>query len=307
MRIMDQTFSKLELSFLFYFSLFGFQIKQNGAYVIFPLLIYIYFYMKKNNLSFVKILNLIKFPILLGILWVLKNVLVTSCLLYPVSFTCITNLDWYGIDTNYATEGWLIRPAIDPGLDETISDQFIYWLNDSKNKQYTYNFLLSLTIIFIVNKIFLVKINKIKIKESKTLILFFIFLILIWFYSNGANPRYGFGVWLFAISLFYRNYQNLEIRPLFEKYLKFIVITTVVISVALTPRIYSYQDFLNNPIHFSIVDLPWEEEYIKSKFNFGVYTESALCCDYVECHHIDKPINYDDTLFFKKFTTQISP
>ena len=81
--------------------------------------------MKKNNLSFLKNLNLIKFPILLGILWVLKNVLVTSCLLYPVSFTCITNLDWYGIDTNYATEGWLIRPAIDPRLDESISSIYL--------------------------------------------------------------------------------------------------------------------------------------------------------------------------------------
>ncbi len=307
MRVMDQSFSKLELSFIFYFSLFGFQIKQNGAYVIFPLIIYVYFYMKKNNVSFVKILNSIKFPILLGVLWVLKNVLVTSCLLYPVAFTCISNFDWYGIDTNYATEGWLIGPAIDPRLDETVTDQFIYWLNDSKNKQYTYNFLLSLTIIFIVNKIFLVKAsNKIKTKESKALILFFIFLILIWFNSNGANPRYGFGTWLFAITLFYKNYQNLEIRPFFKNYLKLIVLTTVIVSVGLVPRLYSYQAFLNNPISFSVIGLPWEEEYIKSKFNYGVYTESGLCWNYVECHHIDKPINYDDSLFFKKYTTQSS-
>ncbi len=308
MRIMDQTFLKPELVSLVYFSLFGFQLKQNGAYVIFPLVIYFYFYMKEIKISFLDILNSIKFPILLGVLWILKNVLVTSCLLYPVSFTCFSSLDWYGIDTNYATEGWLIRPAIDPRLDESVFDQFIYWLNDSKNKQYTYNFLLSLSVIFVVNKIFLVKTNNgIKTKHSNTLILFFIFLMLIWFYSNGANPRYGFGIWLFTITLFYKNYQNLEIRPVFQNYLKFIVLTTAIISVALTPRIYSYQDFIDNPLNFSEVGLPWKEEYLESKYNYGVYTESALCWDFVECHHIDKPINYDVVSLFKKFTTQSSP
>lgn len=319
MRIMDKNFVKSELIFIFYFSLYSFQLKQNGAYIIFPLLLYFYMFIKKSNAGFFKSLNLIKLPIVIGSLWILKNVLITSCLLYPVTFTCISNLDWYGINTNYATEGWLIRPAIDPRLDESISQQFASWLSQSKNKQYSYNFLISLVSIYIVNKIVLLKVSSERNnKAGSNLILFFIVLIIFWFYSNGANPRYAFGIWLFGITLLYKNYENYEIRPIFTNYLRIIVITTSIVSVALVPRIYSYEAFIENQINFSEITLPWENknpsfaglsnpEYKESKYGFGVYSESALCWEVTECHHIDKSINYNSETFFKKFTTQSTP
>ena len=73
-----------------------------------------------------------------------------------------------------------------------------------------------------------------------------------------------------------------------------------------------------NQINFSEITLPWENknpsfaglsnpEYKESKYGFGVYSESALCWEVTECHHIDKSINYNSETFFKKFTTQSTP
>ena len=313
-RIFEEKYNLNEFLILIYFSLFCFQLKQNGVTVIFPLLIYIFGYIKKKEITFLNMLNFIKLPIILALLWITKNILVTSCLFYPVSFTCINYFDWYGIDTNYAAEGWLVKAPITFGSDKAISEQFLIWLNESKHKQYFYNFLLSFIAIYITNKIFLYKSNTKKQGPRNKLILFsyFIFLFSFWFNSNGANPRYGFGIWLLAMTLFYVDYENIEIRPFIKKYIGYIAIITAIISITGIPRIYSYQASNDNILYLSEIGNPWEGDnksfaglkrptYIESKYGFGVFTESALCWEVIKCHHIDKKIIFLEEGFFSKF------
>ena len=77
-------------------SLFTFFIK--------PLLIFILFipawlYIKNNlykNFSFVPL-----FSVLITFFWLLKNTLLTGCLIYPLNFTCIEKLSWYSSNSNF--------------------------------------------------------------------------------------------------------------------------------------------------------------------------------------------------------------
>ena len=313
-RIFEEKYNRNEFLILIYFSLFCFQLKLNGVTVIFPLLIYIFGYVKKKEITFFNLLNFIKLPIVLGILWITKNILLTSCLFYPISFTCFNYFDWYGIDTNYAAEGWIVQAPITFGSDKTISEQFLVWLNESKHKQYSYNFIFSFIAIYIVNKIFLYKTKSKKQNNRNRLILFsyFIFLIAFWFNSNGANPRYGFGIWLLAVTLFYIDYENIEIRPYLKKYIGNIAIITMILSIAGIPRIYSYQASNDNILNLSEISTPWKGGnesfagsekpiYIESKYGYGVFTENALCWEVAECHHIDKDILFLEEGFFSKF------
>lgn len=313
-RIFENKYNLNELLFLIYLSLFCFQLKQNGVTIIFPLIIYIFGYINQKQITFFSLIKIIKIPIVLGLLWVTKNILLTSCLFYPISFTCFTSLDWYGIDTNYAAEGWLVQSPISLNSDKSISEQFLIWLNGSKNKQYSYNFFLSLVVIYIVNKIFLRKENT-ENKENKIILFtYFIFLISFWFNSNGANPRYGFGIWLLAVTLFYIDYQNIEIKPFIKNYIGAISIVTMILSVAAVPRVYSYQAADDNISNLSQIGLPWEDsnpslagitetEYIESSYGYGVYAKNGLCWDVTNCHHGDKKILFSENNFFSKFTT----
>ena len=93
--------SFLFFCFLFFSSLFcdvsPFFIKLSYIGVaLFPLLILIFFY-KKNLLEILKT-KIIFFVILLFIFWIIKNLLVSGCLIFPLNFTCF-NVVWSpGVD-----------------------------------------------------------------------------------------------------------------------------------------------------------------------------------------------------------------
>lgn len=312
--IYQKSYKFNEMSILFFLSLFCFQLKQNGVTVIFLLLIYTYGYIKQNKINFFAMLSKIKLQIFLGLLWILKNFLITSCFYYPVSFTCFNFVDWYAIDSNYAATGWLIKAPIEFSSSLSISDQVIRWLDESKYDQYAYNFIFSIVIIFIANKLFLTKINTPYSFGTKQIISlgYLIFLLYFWFNSNGANPRYGFGIWLITVSMFYIDHERIRFKPFLLKYINLISTVTIILSVALVPRIYSYIAFIENPLVIAPIDLPWksenpsfagrvETEYLKSNYGFGVYSTNGLCWNIHYCHHIDKKIIFVQEGFFSKF------
>ncbi|MDC0871412.1 hypothetical protein OAQ05_01310 [Acidimicrobiia bacterium] len=312
--IFEKSYKLEEFVVLIYLSLFCFQLKQNGVTVIFPLMIYIFGYIKKNNISFINLIKSVKLPISLGFLWIIKNILVTSCVLYPISFTCLNFVDWYAIDSNYAAEGWIVTSPIDFNSSEPISRQLTIWLNTSKYGQYAYNFVFSLVIIFVTNKI-LLRNNKRGPTFGRNHLIalsYVLFLLILWLFSNGANPRYGFGIWLLLISLFYIRYKDIEIKPFISSYIGMITLISILISAALLPRVYSYEGFLDSPMNLSEIGLPWEDDnpsyagltetiYLESVYGFEVFSNNGLCWNLALCHHIDKEIIFIENKFFSKF------
>jgi hypothetical protein len=123
------TYEKHELYALVVLSLFSLQIKQTGAYLIFLLIPYLYVYIKKTNSKFFQIISGLKFPLVVFCLWIIKNVITTSCLFYPADFTCIPMFSWAESNQLDFVSNTMIYPPISFTSTISISEQAITWFN----------------------------------------------------------------------------------------------------------------------------------------------------------------------------------
>lgn len=94
----------LSNTYIFYFILccsLAFMHKSNGAQ-LFPLfLATLGFAIHKNYISYRHCLRLLALPSFLVMLWLLRGVIITGCLVYPIEFTCF---DFFWVPTNEANE-----------------------------------------------------------------------------------------------------------------------------------------------------------------------------------------------------------
>ena len=85
------TVTPLDLICLSLISLFILQIKSKWSLYYFPICSDIILFIYTQKIKFKNVL-LYQLPsISLGIMWVIKNYLMTGCLIFPVSLTCINN------------------------------------------------------------------------------------------------------------------------------------------------------------------------------------------------------------------------
>ena len=64
--------------------------------ILIPL--YCYFFLKDK----IKVINFTSFfSFLLVLIWLIKNILISGCLIYPISITCFDKLNWYSNEKNY--------------------------------------------------------------------------------------------------------------------------------------------------------------------------------------------------------------
>lgn len=192
----------------------AFMHKANGA-ILFPLLIVIiaYHYFKKKidiNLLFL----LLFIPSLVVILWLLRGFIVSSCLIYPLDFTCIDTI-WYN-RFNTENEYLAIKLWAKQGFN------LIDWLDFSLKNVSLFLFV-PVILFFFKNKIVNVILkNKIIFIISSLSVLFYIYLI--------ADPLQGFS------SLYSSNNESGLIKILKKEFLLiltsnfFIIFFTLLIS-----------------------------------------------------------------------------
>ena len=145
----NKIFSKILL-----FSSLTFLVKQFYALIIF----FPFYYFIKNYKN-IKLINKINiFSFLLVSFWLIKNLLTTACIIYPINLTCISSLPWSSHETNYSpkivsisSEAWAKafpdRKDLDRNEAEHLSDsQWITgWLEN--HSQTVINNLIPLLII----------------------------------------------------------------------------------------------------------------------------------------------------------------
>ncbi len=139
-----------------------------GLVFLIPLTIFLI----QNNLKLGKIFNQIfSLPILFLIIWLIKNVIISGCAVYPIKHSCIEKLPWTNIkQIQYAqTEGRAWAKAWPDRIDKKISmEEFnknFYWINAWKQKhlKYIINIILPYIIILLLVTVFI----KIKTKHDK--------------------------------------------------------------------------------------------------------------------------------------------
>lgn len=232
-------------------SLFAFQIKIVTSYLIFPLVLYLF---KLNVKNFSKI-QFSYFIYLLSnlVFFVMKNTAISGCLLFPIHQTCINTLNWTNskVVQNFSSG---VRGGNNLALNfsDNIFEWFNTWINHAYNYQVYSNLILSILIIWIVNKLLLKNINK-NICKNEIVVYLFVFFLVIAFFLTGPTLRYGFGLFLILIS-------SLTIKEKIPKNIKQFNLFTnaifilLIFSIILTPRLYSYKLFVNNTLETATIE-----------------------------------------------------
>jgi hypothetical protein len=96
---------------IIFISLISVFIFLNKSTMIFVFFIPVFFIFYKYKLNFKKIFSLIwSFPIIFLLLWLIKNLIISGCAIYPSVFSCIQSLPWLNINStildNIASEAW---------------------------------------------------------------------------------------------------------------------------------------------------------------------------------------------------------
>ena len=200
---------------ILYFSLFTFLIKSFFAIVALLPLSLIFYYYKK----IIFINRVVLFCSFFLFLWLLKNVIVSSCLIYPINFTCFNNLEWSTKNsTEIATESeawakdWPNRIDKNKDYKSYLSDYNWIKVWSKNHSKVMFKKIFPQIIILVILFFVFLKNNSREVKTiNKKLILISLFLSLlfsiIWFIKF---PLYRFGesflvssVSLFFIYIFY--------------------------------------------------------------------------------------------------------
>ena len=106
--VLKNKIHKLNLNKILLISVFTFLNKSTlGLVFFFPLTVYIF----QNNFKFRHaLINFFSLPIFFLVLWLIKNILVSGCLIYPIKSMCLESLSWTDIkkieQVNLESEAW---------------------------------------------------------------------------------------------------------------------------------------------------------------------------------------------------------
>jgi hypothetical protein len=244
--LLKSNLKEINLNKILLISVFTFLNKPTlGLVFIAPLII---FFLQSSFKTKKTYYALFSFPALLLYLWLIKNIIVSGCIIYPVKITCIENLPWTNIqqvtnaniESNAWSKGWPDR--IDKNMSmEQFSNNF-NWISAWRKKHLNHilNILIPyITILFFIALYIKIKFKSIAVKKNKDLNFSF-FLSLI---TSGAGffsflflfplYRYGYSFIVTLISLMFivvikSNLKFKENIPIF----KFIFLSCLIIIIA---------------------------------------------------------------------------
>ncbi len=256
------------------------------------------FFLPYSILLFKKISNIkeyiypLSFGILVSISWFLKNVLISSCLIYPIYQTCIQSLSWYQKDQAKVVSLSILGHPRNPN-DIFLPFNDFQWISEwmVDNSGYLFNFMISLVLIKVLcfnlpNKLFI---------TGFTLSLL---LLSIWFF---LTPAYRFAPPVFILALLLLNLDYLKSQKNIVILRKEIVLMAFVMSCAfLTVRLDSYLAFIEKPFDSYIVNTS-TIEYLQRGEYFGVKPiEGKTCFLNKDCFPDDYEVIIDKNQFYKE-------
>ena len=267
---------------------------------LFPLLILIFFYRK--NLAEILKTKIIFFVILLFIFWIIKNLLVSGCLIFPLNFTCF-NVVWSpGVDEIETYKNVIKGFARDTrerlrylDFNHTIHtfNWFLPWFKDyalnTSLLKISYIIIFSTSIFFFIIKRY-TKFLIINLSNGKIhLYVLFVMLtnLLIWF--QAPEIRFGWGTiislncYLLSIIFFY----NVLFEKINPNIIKYFTIFFLAILIFDNKKNFSTQNLFNPyvaKIDYSkivkIFDL--EDRSIYRSTNWKCYDFEEICVNSIK-------------------------
>ena len=318
-------FGKISLLSVYLFSIKPFMI------VISPVIIYLFFkiYKKKTFLLNRKLI----FSLLFLILWIIKNIITSGCLIYPITKSCISKITYLDLNKTkveeIAGEAWS-KDWInykEKEFDIGSYNKKFRWVSTWLHNHFKiviekfgpfFLFLLIFNLVFYLNRDKNENINKHFFCINNHIFLFFILLmVLIWFIKF---PLYRFGSSILATFFILTTCYVIKKYSFFLKkqLIKKIINSTVIFAIILFslknfnrifvninndtmwPQIYSLKnDFMKSPVKFEKIILNNGGHYFYSHGELCMYSKAP--CTHIKLNdiHYSEKLNYFK-MFYKK-------
>ena len=296
--VIKNEYKRTNFFYLSFLVLFCIQLKVFGVYLLVPYIFYFFKLSKLNDNSLLLVIKQNLLAIFLGIAYLVKNILISGCLIFPLSSSCLTNLIWADAKTiRVFSEGVRFDEAnnIAYKFSYQFSDWFDTWINHAYNQQIHTNFLGSLILIFIFNKLFFV--SKAESRPISIYNLLYLVFLIGTFILTGPTFRYGFGIYILIIGTLSISVKKTRFTKLkFNFSLSSIILIIFIVSVGATPRLYSYKQFIEEPLDIYTLtknDNTYLQELIDLNFNESKFLNCYIpeLCERYDLIEISK-LNY---------------
>ena len=238
--LINKKYSEEEVIIYSIFSLFLYQLKVSGVTISFLYLIYIFYFFKSKNHNVNKKIKTLASFFLLFVLWILKSIFQTGCLVFPLARTCFSSLAW--VDKKYlkTIEEVTVEYSFSYDFKSSFFEWFQQYITITPNYVILLNFFFSLIALLLLKFIFF-KASK---PENRNLIIVSYILFNIIFYLRfGPDSRYLMGTQLLIVAIIglYSSFKY----PFNDRF----IMSLIIISIFLVPRLDSYRSFdlFSNP------------------------------------------------------------
>ena len=261
------------------------------------------FSLKRNTLVSLLKLKRFYFLIFFTVIWLVKNILVSGCLMYPVKFTCFDKLIWTDIDTvkkvsvenEGFTKDWPMYQKITNKKKENSVSLFEYskdffwikfWLkgHNKKIQEILFPYLIFLFFVFLY--LSFQKKTKKSINTDYNYILVILFLSCIFWFIKVPVFRYGYSYIISFISLIFA-YLLSNINT-FQKDMRFsfnllLIFLFSVLIIKNSIRIIKAENNYNNypwPKYYAMDDKNISHGTIKKELNGKIFYKPIQYCMY---------------------------
>tara|TARA_B100001996_G_scaffold196150_1_gene150265 strand:- start:2754 stop:4382 length:1629 start_codon:yes stop_codon:yes gene_type:complete len=283
--IKNKNHDSLDMLIVSLLTLFIYQLKVSGV-IIFLFYIYYIVYLFRNKILKDININSTLIPIILAFIWILKSILTTGCLIFPLAISCFDKLSWVDKDYIRVIEEISVGYSISYNFGDSIANWFNSYISVDLNRSIILNFIIS---YLLISFIFFSKERLKKEKNFDSLIKFLIILTLLFYLNFGPDPRYLMTLQILLIALI-----GLWKVPRFT-FSKPILYTLFIFAVISFVRIDSYKqfDFLSHPNY----EIP-KPELIKIDERY-IPEEGDQCWANIKCSANNEKYNETKNKYFK--------
>ena len=288
--ISKKEFTPIEIFIPTIFSLFILQLKVSGATIMLFYLFYLYKVIKNKGLRSASLFSILS-TTLLGLLWSLKSLLQTGCLVYPLQISCIDSVSWFNKDYTKIT----LESAQAFSISYDFNSSFARWverfLDYEINQIILYNFFVSFVIICFV----FFKQNTFNLSTTISPIISLSIFNIFFYLYYGPHLRYLIATQLLLVFLV--GYSR---RPRTNLHSGIIYIA-VIFSIVSLVRLNSYKSFdaFSHPKH----NIPVPE--LVSYNNRFIPKEGDQCWSVSECSPNLQNYKIEKFGFFQKVSIEL--
>jgi hypothetical protein len=252
-------------------------------------LFYLYKVIQNKGLKSASLFSIL-WATLLGVLWSLKSLLQTGCLIYPLEISCIDNISWFNKEYTKIT----LESAQAFSISYDFNSSFVWWierfLDYEINQIILYNFLFSLFVIYFA----FFKQNTFKLSSTVSPIISLSIFNIFFFLYYGPHLRYLIATQLLLVFLI--GYSRIPRIPLHSG----TIYVAVIFSIVSLIRLNSYKSFdiFSHPRH----DIPVPE--LVSYNNRFVPKEGDQCWSVSECSPNLQSYKIEKFGFFQKVSLE---